>query len=166
MVALINITFILGWGRTGGCRLTIHWILSVVFCTSSIPNTGNNKKSASTFNQDTDVDALSKIVSFQYLLVMSNKEALTLKSIVKGSLTVAVKYSKTEMTLHRNISRKSLWYVWLQIGHDVQLPIAVIESSKPVDKYISPQMCWQPNSRQKNCITSCSSSNVRLTIVS
>ena len=161
MVASTNITFTLDWDRTGVCRLTIHWIPPFVFWTLWIPDTTNNKKSASTFNQDTDVDALSKIVSFKYMLVMSNKETLTLKLIVKGSLAVAVNHSKNEMTLHQNIGRKSLWYVQLQIGHDVQLPIASIESSKPVDKYISPRTCSQPKSRQKNHITSCSSSNVQ-----
>jgi hypothetical protein len=78
---------------------------SFVFCVLIIPDAAKDKKSASTFVQDTDFDGLYLIPK---IACLSNDEILTLKSIIKGSLVVAVNHSRNEMTPLRNTGRKSL----------------------------------------------------------
>jgi hypothetical protein len=94
MVASTKETFTFDSRCTGGCRASIHFIPSFVFSILRIANAAINKNKASTFNQVTDEEALSKMVSFQYTVNIGNKETLTLKSIVNGSFAVAVNHSK------------------------------------------------------------------------
>jgi hypothetical protein len=90
------------------------------------------------FDQDTKLDALLKIISFQYVLAINNDNTCNLNSILNGSFNVSVNRLINAMTLSQNTGRKSIWYVWVHIGHVLQHPV-VGESSEPVDKYNSPQ---------------------------
>ena len=143
---------------TGTSLPTIYIIPSIVFWISRIPVTAKDKNNPLTFDWDTELDDLSKIISFQYLLAINNDNTCNLKSFLKCSLDVAVNHSINAITHSQNTGRKALWYNQVHPGHLMQPPVAGTGTSKPVGKNNSTWTCWRPRSRQKNCITWCNSS--------
>ena len=64
-VMLINETSVSVSGVVGACHPSTHWIPSRLLCISSIPVATNDKNKESTLVREIDVDALSKMISFQ-----------------------------------------------------------------------------------------------------
>jgi len=62
---LINEASVSVSGVVGTCRPSTHRIPSGLFCISSIPVTANDKNNKLTLVRVIDVDALSKMISFQ-----------------------------------------------------------------------------------------------------
>jgi hypothetical protein len=106
---------------------------------SRIPAAASDKISASTFEQETKDDALSKITSFQYVLNMSNDEICYLLSIGNGSFAVVVSQSMKDMTLYQNTGRKVIANDPLQTGPNVHCPVVDVTSRQPFDRKNSPR---------------------------
>ncbi len=128
---------------------------------SRIPAATNDKNSASTLQRETEDYTLSKIISLQYILDMSNEDICCLSLIANGSLAVAVSQSMNKMKLHQKTGRKSFLNVPLQAGNDLHRLIVGLTSRQPFDRNNSPCSCWQPKSRQKNFSTSFNSKKVQ-----
>jgi hypothetical protein len=107
--------------------------------------------------------AQSNNASFQNVLDASKVDTGDLGSIMCGNCPDCIKNSINNSTLDRYTRRNMSCHFLVQMEHEFTHGVQIMSLMlrPPVARYDSPRACWQPQSRQKKCITSCSSDVVR-----